>query len=353
MTDSNNKIKVLIVDDSALVRQILSEILNADPGVEVIGTAGDPLIAREKIKALNPDVITLDIEMPKMDGITFLRNLMRLRPMPVLMISTLTEKGADVTLEALELGAIDYIAKPKIDLREGLAAFSQDIIEKVKSAATANLRHHQNTAKESALRAPVECKRSFKFTNRMIAIGSSTGGPEALKEVLIRLPADSPPVVIAQHIPEAFSGPFARRMNGCCSVAVCEAEEGQKILPGHVYVAPGNSHLRVEKSSEGFVCRLGSDEKINRHRPSVEVLFDSVAEHVGKKAVAIMLTGMGADGADGMKRLHDRGAYCIAQDEKTSVVWGMPGEAVKRGATDEELPLEKITQRIMAIVSQD
>ncbi len=352
MSDSNHKIKVLIVDDSALVRQILSEILNAAPGIEVIGTAGDPLIAREKIKALNPDVITLDIEMPKMDGITFLRNLMRLRPMPVLMISTLTEKGANVTLEALELGAVDYIAKPKIDLRENLTAFSDDIIEKVKLAATANLRHHQNTSKESTSTA-VTCKRSFKFTNRLIVIGSSTGGPEALKEVLVRLPADCPPVLVAQHIPEAFSGPFARRMNGCCTVTVCEAEDGQKILPGHVYVAPGNSHLRVDKGSDGLVCRLGQDDKINRHRPSVEALFDSVTKHVGKKAVAIMLTGMGADGADGMKRLHDSGAYCIAQDEKTSVVWGMPGEAVKRGATDEEQPLEKMTQRIMTLVSQD
>lgn len=347
----DNKIKVLVVDDSALVRQILKEILDSDSEIEVVGSASDPLIARDKIKSLKPDVITLDIEMPKMDGITFLRNLMRLRPMPVIMISTLTEKGADVTLEALEIGAIDYVAKPKVDLRENLAAFSSDIIAKVKSAASANLRRKEALS-EAEKQPPLVANRSFKFTSRLIAIGSSTGGPEALKEVLMRLPADCPPVLIAQHIPEAFSGPFARRMDNCSHVTVCEAEDGQLIESGHVYVAPGHSHLRIAKSPNGLVCRLGQDEPINRHRPSVEALFDSVAEHVNKKAVAVMMTGMGADGADAMKRLRESGAYCIAQDERTSVVWGMPGEAVKRGAVDEQQPLEKIAERVVELVSK-
>ncbi len=347
-------IKVLIVDDSALVRQILKEILSADPEIEVVGSASDPIIAREKIKQLNPDVLTLDIEMPKMDGVTFLKNLMRLRPMPVIMISTLTEKGADITLEALEVGAIDYIAKPKIDLREKLSLFSDDIISKVKAAAVANM-HRKQVAAANGTTAATTAKsnRGFKFTNRMIAIGSSTGGTEALKEVLIRLPADCPPVVIAQHIPEAFSGPFSTRMNGCSALTVCEAVDGQEILSGHVYIAPGHSHLRIAKGAKGLICKLDQGETINRHRPSVEALFDSVRELIGKKAVAVMLTGMGADGANAMVRLREAGAYCIAQDEKTSVVWGMPGEAVKRGGTNEELPLDDIAQRIMDLVSKD
>lgn len=350
--DYNNKIKVLVVDDSALVRQILKEILASDPEIEVVGSARDPLVARDKIKALAPDVITLDIEMPKMDGLTFLRNLMRLRPMPVIMISTLTEKGADATFEALEAGAIDYVAKPKIDLRENLTAFRDDIITKVKSAAVANLSRRQVMTKEPLPSRVASSTHSFKNTRKLIAIGSSTGGPEALKEVLIRLPADCPPVLIAQHIPAAFSAPFSRRMNGCSEVTVCEAEDGQAILPGHVYVAPGHSHLRVEEVAGGLICKLGQDEAINRHRPSVEALFDSVADYVDRGVVAVMLTGMGADGAEAMKRLHERGAYCIAQDEKTSVVWGMPGEAVKRGAADEQQPLENIAQRVIELVSK-
>ncbi len=348
----NDNIKVLVVDDSALVRQILTEILSGAPGIEVVGSASDPYAAREKIKALNPDVLTLDIEMPKMDGITFLRNLMRLRPMPVVMISTLTEKGADITLEALEIGAIDYVAKPKVDLRESLTTFSADIIEKIKYAAKANLRHRHTTLKDSSSLKPICATKSFKHTQRMIAIGSSTGGPEALKEVLIQFPEDCPPILIAQHIPEAFSGPFARRMDSCCAVSVCEAQDGQPIESGHVYIAPGHSHLRVARDDKGLICQLGSDEPINRHRPSVEALFDSMTEHLGNKAIAVMLTGMGADGAEAMKRLHDAGAYCIAQDEKTSVVWGMPGEAVKRGAVDEQQPLEKITERVMSLLSK-
>jgi len=343
----NNKIKVLIVDDSALVRQIMTELLNSDPQIEVAGVAADPLIAREKIKQLKPDVLTLDVEMPKMDGITFLRNLMRLRPMPVVMVSTLTEKGADVTLQALELGAVDYVAKPKQDLGQQLMAFKDEIIAKVKVAAAANIRKRDVTTDDRVASQVVSFAKSFKTTHSLIAIGASTGGPEAIKEVLLAMPADAPAIVIAQHIPEAFSGPFAKRMDGCCQMAVCEAQDGQHILPGHAYIAPGHSHLRVVRDGARYICRLGQDDLINRHRPSVEALFDSVIENVEKNAVAAMLTGMGADGADAMVRMREAGIYTIAQDEKTSVVWGMPGEAVKRGGACEQQPLKNIAERLL------
>lgn len=343
-----NPIKVVIVDDSALIRQVLSEILSSDPGIEVVGTASDPLIARDKIKLCNPDLITLDIEMPKMDGITFLRNLMRLRPMPVLMVSSLTEKGADITLEALELGAVDYVTKPKIDTAQGLRAFSDEIIQKVKMAARARVRQLDVTRSEQK---PVTASFTQKFntTNKLIAIGASTGGTEAIKEVLERMPADAPAIVITQHIPELFSGAFARRMNNSCPMSVCEAADGQQILPGHVYIAPGNAHLKVERSGARFYCRLDHGDPVNRHRPSVDVLFDSVAEVVGKNAIGVILTGMGSDGAAGMKRMQEAGAPTIAQDEKTSVVWGMPGSAVQHGGVDEVLPLDAIALRVLSL----
>jgi two-component system chemotaxis response regulator CheB len=350
MTTVIKKIKVLVVDDSALVRQIMTELLASDPDIEVVGTANDPFIARDKIKQLNPDVLTLDVEMPKMDGITFLKNLMRLRPMPVVMVSTLTEKGADVTLQALEFGAVDYVAKPKVDLQSQIESFKDEIITKVKTAASANVRRLDVTAGTKP--SVVKTLRSFSTTHKIIAVGSSTGGPEAIKELLMRMPADAPAMVIAQHIPEAFSAPFARRMDGCSQMSVCEAGDGMQILPGHVYIAPGDSHLRVVRDGARYVCELGRDEPINRHRPSVEALFDSVTENVGKNAVGVMLTGMGADGAEAMKRLHDAGAYTIAQDAKSSVVWGMPGEAVKRGGVDEQQPLEKIAGRLMEILAR-
>lgn len=345
----NKTIKVLIVDDSALIRQILTEILSSDKQIEVVATASDPLIAREKIKLHNPDVITLDVEMPKMDGITFLRNLMRLRPMPVVMVSSLTEAGADVTFEAIELGAVDYVTKPKIDMAHGLREFSDEIIAKVKMAAGARVRQLDISRDVTRIESS-SFTQKFKTTNKIIAIGASTGGTEAIKEVLIRMPPDAPAIVITQHIPELFSAAFARRMDSCSQMAVCEASDGQQILPGHVYIAPGSAHLKVSRSGARFFCCLDHGDPVNRHRPSVEVLFRSVAEQLGKNAIGVMLTGMGSDGAVGMKDMHDAGAYTIAQDEKSSVVWGMPGSAVQLGCVDEVIALDKIAARVLSLL---
>jgi len=356
-----DKIKVLIVDDSALVRQMLSEILNSVPDIEVVGVAHDPLMAREKIKVLNPDVLTLDVEMPRMDGVTFLRNLMRLRPMPVVMVSSLTEKGADITLEALELGAIDFVSKPKTDLAHTLEDYTDEIIEKVRVASRARVRSldlnsaRLKPAERHSADAVLEKQafsKHFKTTDRILAIGASTGGTEAIKDVLMQLPPDTPGTVISQHIPEAFSGPFARRMNGVSAMTVCEAVDGQQIVTGHVYIAPGNRHLLVERDGARFICRLNDGPEVNRHKPSVDVMFRSVAHNVGPNAISVILTGMGNDGAQGMQEMHEAGAPTIAQDEKTSVVWGMPGEAVKLGCVDTVTSLDKISQAIIALVKK-
>jgi len=358
------RIKVLIVDDSSLIRKLLSEILNADKDIEVVGTAQDPYAAREKIKKLQPDVITLDVEMPRMDGVTFLKNLMRLHPIPVIMISSLTENGADITLEALEYGAIDFVSKPKIDLAHSLPEYSEEITTKVKTAANSNV--HAITSTSSALNDVMPRhtadvildkkshtgKRHFKTTDTIIALGASTGGTEAIKEVLSRMPADAPGIVISQHIPEAFSKPFASRMNTCSAMTVYEAHDGQQILRGHVYIAPGSHHLLIERDGARFVCRLNDGPLVNRHRPSVDVMFRSVAQNVGHNAIGVILTGMGNDGASGLKELHGAGAKTIAQDEKTSVVWGMPGEAVKLGGVDAVLPLNSIAGKIMTFAKQ-
>lgn len=332
------RIKVLVVDDSALVRKLLSELLAEDPELEVVGAASDPLSARDKIKALNPDVLTLDVEMPKMDGLTFLANLMRLRPMPVVMVSSLAEANAAVTLEALELGAVDFVTKPKVDLAHTLADYSEEIIRKVKQAAKTRVRprepvrpmvvEEKHTADVVLPRGPA---RMFRTTERLVAIGASTGGTEAIKEVLMRMPADGPIVVITQHIPPVFSKAFAERLNRVVPMAVQEAVDGQQLLPGHAYVAPGGQHLIVARSGARYVGRISDAPPVNRHRPSVDVLFRSVAQEVGKNAVGVILTGMGDDGARGLKEMRDSGAFTIAQDEQSSVVWGMPGEAVKHG----------------------
>ena len=354
-----SKIKVLIIDDSALIRQILTEILSGDPGIEVVGTAADPIIARDKIKQLNPDVLTLDVEMPKMDGITFLSNLMRLRPMPVVMISSLTEQGADITFQALELGAIDFISKPKIDVRHGMEEYAAEILEKVKIASKAKVISNsivpppevdvpERYSADAVIKKSFNNKH-FSSTEKIIAIGASTGGTEAIKEVLIGLPADMPGIVITQHIPEQFSGPFAKRMNGCCAMEVCEASDGEQILPGHVYIAPGSHHLLVERSGARYLCKLSDGPPVNRHRPSVDVLFRSVAQNVGSNAVGVILTGMGNDGAEGLKEMQSAGAPTLAQDEATSVVWGMPGEAVKLGAADDVMALKLISKQIQKL----
>jgi len=359
------KIKVLIVDDSALIRQMMEQMLSGDPGIEVVGTAQDPYIAREKIKKLNPDVITLDVEMPRMDGLTFLSNLMRLRPMPVVMVSSLTEKGADTTLRALEMGAIDFVTKPKIDLANDFENYAAEIIEKVKIAAGANVAHIEKRVQRATIEGILDRKidpklsadavlkksigkKRFRTTGKIVAIGASTGGTEAIREILAVLPADAPGIVISQHIPAGFSAAFANRMNDNSAMVVCEARDGQQILPGHVYIAPGDEHLMVVRNGAQYNCQLNSGPPVNRHRPSVDVMFRSVAENVGPNAIGVILTGMGKDGAIGMQEIHDNGGKTIAQDERSSVVWGMPGEAVKLGAIDTTLPLGRIAEQILA-----
>ncbi|HTW37441.1 MAG TPA: chemotaxis response regulator protein-glutamate methylesterase [Steroidobacteraceae bacterium] len=337
------RIRVLIVDDSALVRQLLSEMLARDPAIEVVGTAGDAHVAREKIKQLNPDVLTLDVEMPRMDGLTFLRNLMRLRPMPVVMVSSLAEHGAEVTLDALALGAVDYLPKPRIDIAATLGEYGDELIEKVKAAAGASVRA-LDSRRESALAVPrsAHAGRPLPTTERIIGIGGSTGGTEAIKAVLQGLPADSPGVVIAQHIPKAFSTPFARRLNDSCALRVCEAEDGQHILAGHAYVAPGDRHLLLARDGARYVCRIDDGPPVNRHKPSVDVLFGSIARLAGRNAIGLLLTGMGKDGARGLLEIRQAGGRTVVQDEATSVVWGMPGEAVSLGAAQHVLPLAHI-----------
>ena len=360
-----NKIKVLIVDDSALVRQLLTEILGGDPGIQVVGSAADPYAAREKIKKLDPDVLTLDVEMPRMDGLTFLSNLMRLRPMPVVMVSSLTESGAAVTLQALELGAVDFVTKPKIDLAHTLDSYAQEIREKVHIAARARVQERRTPPPAPAKPVAVGEKfsadvilqrqgspRPFKTTESVIAIGASTGGTEAIKEVLIRMPLNCPGIVVTQHIPEAFSGPFARRMDSVSAISVCEARDGQQVLPGHAYIAPGDRHLMLVRDGARYVCRLNDGPPVNRHRPSVDVLFRSVAANAGQNAVGVILTGMGDDGAVGMKEMRDAGAPTIAQDEQTSVVWGMPGQAVKLGGVDKIMPLEAIPAQVLRFAEE-
>ncbi len=351
-------IKVLIVDDSALVRKLLGEMLGRDREIQVVGAAADPYAAREKIKQLNPDVITLDVEMPRMDGITFLENLMRLRPMPVVMVSSLTQRGADVTLRALELGAVDFVAKPKVDIAGSLAEYADELVAKVKVAAIARISPRASAPRAATLQ--VNPRRSadavlpassggrvLRTTERIIAIGASTGGTEAIREVLAALPPDAPAIVISQHIPAAFSKPFAERMNQCSAMAVCEAQDGQYILPGHVYIAPGDRHLLVERDGARYRCRLNDGPHVNRHRPSVDVMFRSVAQNVGPNATGVILTGMGDDGARGLKEMAEAGAHTIAQDEASSVVWGMPGTAVRMGAAHQVLPLHRVPDEIL------
>lgn len=356
------KIRLLIIDDSALIRQMLTQIFNTSGDIEVVGTAVDPIAAREKIKRLNPDVLTLDIEMPRMDGLTFLRNLMRLRPMPVVMISTLTEKGAAVTLEALELGAVDFVAKPKVDVSNTLNEYAEDIIAKVKMAAKAHIRSPVATSKDSPSKVVPAQKHSadavipkspvrkhFKTTDRIIALGSSTGGTEAIKEVVRFFSRDTPAIVVSQHLPAAFSESFTKHVNDITEMTACIAKDGQQILPGNIYISPGDRHLLVIRDGARYICKLSDGPLVNRHKPSVEVMFRSVAQNVGSNAIGVMLTGMGADGAKAMKEMKDAGAINVIQDEETSVVWGMPGEAFKLGAADYVVPLGKVATQIMAL----
>jgi two-component system chemotaxis response regulator CheB len=356
--DSGTRVRVLIIDDSAYARQIITEILRADPQIEVVGCASDAHVAREMIRRLNPDVLTLDVEMPRMDGLTFLRNLMRLRPMPVVMVSSLTERGAEVTLEALAVGAVDFLPKPHIDLGATLRDYAPELVSKVKTAARIGVRAMTSEARARASQAQrVGVPKSNRpplpvsTTNVIVAIGASTGGTEAIRELLSGLPADAPGIVITQHIPKAFSAAFARRLSESTALRVQEATDGQQILPGHAFVAPGDCHLRVERYGARYVCRLDHGVAVNRHRPSVDVLFHSAAQAAADRSIGVLLTGMGRDGALGLLQMRQSGSQTIAQDEASSVVWGMPGEAVAIGAAQLVLPLSAIATRLMNLVA--
>jgi two-component system chemotaxis response regulator CheB len=345
------KTRVVVVDDSALVRGLLTEIINKQPDMECVGAASDPFVAREMIRELNPDVITLDVEMPRMDGIDFLGKLMRLRPMPVVMVSTLTERGADVTMRALELGAVDFVAKPKIGVADGLKLLAHDITDKVRIASKAHLRRAVAPAAGGPGTAPRPSAPASPIgrlsTEKIIFIGASTGGTEATKEVLMNLPPDCPAVVITQHMPPGFTKSYAARLDGLCKVRVAEARDGERILPGHAYIAPGGLHLSVERSGANYIARVRDGEPVNRHKPSVEVLFKSAARVVGPNALGLMLTGMGADGATAMREMRDAGSYNFVQDEASCVVFGMPREAIAAGAAHEVLPLTHIASKLI------
>ncbi len=338
----NRRLRVLIVDDSALIRSVMSEILSADPEIEVVGSAPDPYVARDMIKQQRPDVLTLDVEMPRMDGLSFLANLMRLHPMPVLMVSSLTEAGADVTLQALELGAVDFVTKPKIGVAQGLREYAELLRDKLKAAARARPR-----GRAAAAGPAVPLRRPYRTTEKIIAIGASTGGTEAIRAVLERMPADAPAIVITQHIPLAFSAPFAARLDRCSAMAVSQALDGEQIVPGHAYVAPGDQHLLIERSGARYVCRLSNAPPENRHRPSVDVMFNSLASHAGVNVAAAVLTGMGEDGARGLLALRQAGARTVVQDEASSVVWGMPGAAYKLGAAERVATLDAIAAQLL------
>lgn len=368
----SRRIRVLVVDDSALIRSLLTQIIDRQPDMECVGAAGDPLIAREMIRRLDPDVLTLDVEMPRMDGLDFLGRLMRLRPMPVVMVSTLTERGAEVTLQALELGAVDFVAKPRMGIAQGLQVLADEIVEKLRIASRARLRGVRTRAAGATLDAGANFPagtgsaravrpsgvpelpasalapgRRWLTTEKLVFIGASTGGTEATREVLVHLPADAPAILITQHMPPGFTASYAARLNALCRIAVKEAVDGERVLPGHAYIAPGGLHLYVERSGSNYVARVADGEPVNRHRPSVEVLFRSAARAVGANAFGVMLTGMGADGARAMRELRDAGGWNIAQDEGSCVIFGMPREAIAHGAVHEVLPLTAIAPRLI------
>ncbi len=351
----SKKIRVIVVDDSALVRSLLAEIINRQHDMECIGTAHDPLIAREMIREMNPDVITLDVEMPRMDGIDFLGRLMRLRPMPVVMVSTLTERGAEVTMKALELGAVDFVAKPRVGLASGLQDLAGQIVDKIRVAAVAHVHRMQRptsaAGKAGGTVAPAPAVATSLLgrlsTEKLIFIGASTGGTEAIKEILVQLPADCPAIVITQHMPPGFTTSFAARLNGLCQITVKEAVHGERILPGHAYIAPGGKQFSISRSGANYVAVVDDGPPVNRHKPSVEVLFKSAAAVVGRNAFGIMLTGMGADGASAMREMRDAGSYNYVQDEASCIVFGMPREAIAKGAADEVLPLNQIASALI------
>ncbi len=358
-------LRVVVVDDSALVRSVLTALINRCPDLSVVGTASDPYEARETIRALNPDVITLDVEMPRMNGLEFLEKLMRLRPMPVVMVSTLTERGAQTTLQALELGAVDFVAKPVLSQRAGLEALAEEITQKIRAAAGARIGRRpvavpagaagpqmaQGAGPGASMASAAALRRApgapVRYADRLLAIGASTGGTEALREVLSALPADFPGIVIAQHMPAGFTASFAARLDSLCALRVTEARDNERIEQGHAYIAPGGRHLAVERLGTGWVTRVLDTEPVNRHRPSVDVLFRSVAQAAGARAMGMMLTGMGADGATAMRVMRDSGCHNLVQDEASCVVFGMPREAIAAGAAHEVLPLAAMARRLI------
>lgn len=346
---NGRKIKVLCVDDSALIRSLMTEIINSQPDMTVVATASDPLVARDLVKLHNPDVMTLDVEMPRMDGLEFLEKLMRLRPMPVLMVSSLTERGSDAALRAMELGAVDFVTKPRLGIRDGLLAYTDLIAGKIRVAASARLLPTRRVAIAGSLAAvePPLLRRPLLSTEKLIIIGASTGGTEAIREVLEPLPPDCPAILIAQHMPAGFTRSFAQRLNGLCRIVVSEAVHGERILPGHAYIAPGGFHLSLARDGANYVAQVDQAPPVNRHRPSIDVLFDSAARHAGKNAIGVILTGMGRDGAEGLLRMSQAGAYTYAQDEASCVVFGMPREAIAIGAVSEVAPLQEISRRLM------
>ena len=349
------KKKVLVVDDSALMRGLLSEIINSSPQLEVVGSAPDAATARELIKTLNPDVLTLDVQMPRMDGLEFLDRLMRLRPMPVVMVSAYTAAGSETTLRALELGAVDFIGKPRADSQQSMEAYTEELVEKILAASSAKLRQSQSVL--GKVTSPVMSKstsvlRSGGHIAKIIFVGASTGGTEAIKHFLMGIPADCPPILIVQHMPESFTNSFARRLDGLCPTRVIESQGGERLEQGAVYIAPGHSHLRIKRQGLDYCTELLQTPPVNRHRPSVDVLFDSAAEIVGRQALGVILTGMGKDGAQGLLRMRQAGARTFGQDEASCVVYGMPREAFMIGAVEEQCSLDDMAKRVLAVLAR-
>lgn len=352
------KIRVLVIDDSALMRGLLTEMINSGPGFEVVGAAPDAVVAREMIKELNPDVVTLDVHMPKMDGLEFLERLMRLRPMPVVMVSSFTEAGSETTLKALELGAVDFIGKPRADSTKRMEEYVEELLEKIRAAKGARLRR-LTVNKPVTTVPPVAAVKPAPSAvirpgagGKIIFLGASTGGTEAIKEFLMAIPANAPPILIVQHMPESFTASFARRLDGICAPRVIEAQGNEKVEAGNVYIAPGHSHLQIRRAAAGYVTELLSSPPVNRHRPSVDVLFDSAAGLVGRQAVGVILTGMGKDGAQGLLRMRQAGARTFGQDEASCVVYGMPREAFLVGAVEEQAALDEIGKRVLQAASR-
>lgn len=351
----HRKIRVLVIDDSALIRSVMKEIIDREKDMECVGAAPDPLVAREMIKLLNPDVLTLDVEMPRMDGLDFLERLMCLRPMPVVMVSTFTERGSDIAFRALELGAVDFIHKPKLNIKRGMEGYAIEITDKIRAAAQSRVRKtvaapiiKENLSADAIL--PSVVKR-YSSTEKLIVVGASTGGTEAIKVMLASLPVDVPGILVTQHMPEHFTKLFAERLNGLCRITVKEAEHNERILPGHAYIAPGHSHLLLRRNGASYTTELNQGPEVNRHRPSVDVLFRSAANVAGANAIGIILTGMGKDGANGLLEMRLAGSYTIAQDEESCVVFGMPREAILVGGASEVVPLKNIAHRTLEYLS--